>query len=78
MAPQLIGLFRSAGFQFVSLAEAESDPYYRDRLHPELPPKPSGLDAAALARGIIGSQRTDYASQLAAICSSAGPTATTP
>jgi peptidoglycan/xylan/chitin deacetylase (PgdA/CDA1 family) len=78
MAPQLIALFRTAGFRFVTLPEAESDPYYSDRLHPDLPPGPSGLDARASARGIGLPGRTDYGAKLAAICSQAGPTETTP
>ena len=78
MLPQLIGVFRSAGFRFVSLPAAESDPYYAYRVHPELPAQPKGLDAAAIAQGLKLPNRTDYASELAAICPSGGPTTTVP
>ena len=77
MLPGLIGLFHSAGFRFVSLPAAESDSYYASRVDPERPAKPSGLDAAAIARGIKLEPRTDYASELAAMCP-AGVPLTTP
>ena len=78
MLPKLIALFRSAGFRFVSLPAAESDPYYAYRLHPGLPAQPSGLDAAAIAHGVKIPHRTDYGSALASICSASGPTTTNP
>lgn len=78
MLPQLIGLFRSEGFRFVTLPTAERDPYYAYRLHPGLPAQPSGLDAAAIANGISMPRRTDYASELAAICPATGATGTAP
>ena len=78
MLPQLIGLFRSAGFRFVSLPAAERDPYYAYRLHPELPAQPSGLDATAIAQGLKIPPRTDYGTELAAICAGTGPTTTIP
>lgn len=68
MLPQLIGIFRSAGFRFVSLPVAESDPYYASRVHPELPARPAGLENLARARGVALPPRTDYGAQLAAIC----------
>ena len=78
MLPQLIGLFRSEGFRFVTLPGAEKDPYYAYRLHPALPAQPSGLDAAAIAQGIRMPPRTDYGSELAAICPATGRTPTVP
>lgn len=78
MLPQLIGVFRSAGFRFVSLPAAESDPYYAYRVHPGLPAQPSGLEAAANAQGMRIPHRTDFGSELAAICPASGPTTTVP
>lgn len=77
MLPRLIALYRSAGFRFVSLAEAESDPAYADQVRPELPAEPKGLENKATARGMRLPDRKDYSAELAAICSG-GPAAPTP
>lgn len=77
MLPRLIKLYRSAGFRFVSLAEAESDPAYADQLRPELPAEPKGLENKATARGMRVPERKDYSAELAAICPG-GPAAPTP
>lgn len=76
MLPQLIDLLRSAGFRFVSLPVAESDPYYNDRTHPDLPAGPAGLVNHAFAAGIKLPPHPDYGTQLAAMCPVAGSTAT--
>ena len=78
MLPRLIELYRSAGFRFVSLSDAERDPYYADRVHPELPAQPNGLEDRALARGLKLPARTNYAAELAAICPGGGSTTTNP
>jgi peptidoglycan-N-acetylglucosamine deacetylase len=78
MLPQLIGVFRSAGFRFVAMPVAESDPYYADRVHPERPAGPAGLVNHALAAGIKLPPHTDYAAKLAAMCPLAGPATTNP
>lgn len=78
MLPQLIEVFRSAGFRFVSLPAAESDPYYKDRVHPGLPAGPAGLVNHALAVGIKLPPHADYAAKLAGMCPVAGPTTTMP
>jgi peptidoglycan/xylan/chitin deacetylase (PgdA/CDA1 family) len=68
MAPQLIKLFRSAGFRFVSLPVAERDPYYKDRVDPALPPGPAGLVNHAFAAGLKLPPHQDYAARLDAMC----------
>lgn len=78
MAPQLIKLFRSAGFRFVSLPVAESDPFYKDRINPALPAGPAGLVNHAFAAGIKPPPYPGYADKLAAMCPAAAPTATNP
>jgi peptidoglycan/xylan/chitin deacetylase (PgdA/CDA1 family) len=78
MLPRLIALFRSAGFRFVSLPVAESDPYYNDRIHPDLPAGPAGLVNHAFAAGIKLPPYPDYAARLAAMCPQSEPTATNP
>lgn len=77
MLPRLIELYRSAGYRFVSLPEAESDPYYADQVNPSQPAQPEGLEYKAIARNIPLPQRTDYSKELNAICPG-GPTATNP
>jgi hypothetical protein len=77
MLPRLIQLYRSAGFRFVSLADAERDPVYADQVRPELPPEEKGLENKAIKRGIELPARTDYSAELAAICPG-GPTAPSP
>ena len=78
MLPQLIKLFRTAGFRFVSLPVAESDPFYKDRIHPELAAGPAGIVNHAFAAGIKPPPYPDNAAKLAAICPVVGPTTTNP
>lgn len=78
MLPQLIDVFRSAGFRFVSLPVAESDPYYRDRVDPSRAAGPAGLVNHAFAAGIKLPPHNDYAAKLGAMCPAAGQTATSP
>jgi peptidoglycan/xylan/chitin deacetylase (PgdA/CDA1 family) len=78
MLPQLIALFRAAGFRFVRLPHAERDPYYRDRVQPQLSAGPAGLVDHALAAGLRLPDRTDYANKLAALCQSGAAAPTVP
>ena len=68
MLPQLLRLYRDAGFEFVSLRQAESDPAYREEVDPSLPAQPRGLEGKAQARGIPLPPRTNYAPLLEKIC----------
>ena len=68
MLPQMLALYRGAGFQFVSLSEAERDSAYREDVNPALPAQPRGLEGKALALGLTLPQRTDYAPLLERIC----------
>jgi len=77
MLPQLISLYRSAGFRFARLADAERDPAYADQQRPDLAAEPKGLEGKAIARGIVLPARTDFAPALTAICPE-GPTAPSP
>ena len=52
MMPQLIALYREKGYRFVSIDEAERDPYYASEVNPELVPQPQGLNGAVAARGL--------------------------
>lgn len=68
MMPRLVELYRSEGFRFVSLAEAQVDPSYSDQMNPGLPPEPQGLEGKAAAKGIPLPPRTDYAATLGDMC----------
>ena len=78
MLPRLVALYRSEGFRFVTLSEAERDPAYREAADPSLPAGPQGLEGRAGARGIALPARTDFASRLAAACPVEGAGGATP
>lgn len=67
MMPRLIQLYRDAGFRFVPLARAESDPAYRAFTDPSLAPPPSPQEIAA-AKGVKLMRTTDYGATLDAMC----------
>ena len=67
MMPQLIDLYRSAGFRFVSLPQAESDPAYRGFTDPRLP-APRLPQELARAKGVSLMRTTDYAAKLESMC----------
>ncbi len=52
MLPRLLSLYSANGFRFVSLPEAEADPFYRTDVRLDLPATPGGLEAAVAARGL--------------------------
>jgi lysophospholipase L1-like esterase len=47
MLPQLLDLYRSRGFQFITLPEAERDQFYREDTDLNLPPSPDTLEGVA-------------------------------
>jgi peptidoglycan/xylan/chitin deacetylase (PgdA/CDA1 family) len=55
MLPRLLELYRSRGFTFISLAEAESDEFYRNDLDLSLSPNPDDLEQAMKARHLTPS-----------------------
>src|SRR5437763_1439030 len=50
--PRLLEVYRSAGFQFVTLEEAENDDFYRNDTDLRLPVSPDGLEQVMSARGL--------------------------
>ena len=52
MLPRLLDLYRSKGFTFVTLKEAENDPFYASSIDPSLPDQPDSLEGAMHARGL--------------------------
>ena len=73
MLPQLLALYREAGFSFVSLKEAEHDRVYREDVDPRLPPRESSLDGRASLRRLPHPAVTDFAAKLASICPAPSP-----
>ncbi len=52
LLPQLLKAYKEAGFRFVSLQQAESNPFYANDLDLSLPGEPDSLEAAAKAKGV--------------------------
>ena len=52
MLPRLLEVYRSAGFQFVTLEEAENDDFYRNDTDLRLPVSPDSLEQVMSARGL--------------------------
>lgn len=50
MLPKLLDLYLSRGVKFITLPEAERDPFYRVETNPHLPAAPEDLEAAMLKR----------------------------
>jgi peptidoglycan/xylan/chitin deacetylase (PgdA/CDA1 family) len=67
MMPQVLRIYRDAGFQFVSLADAERDPAYRNYTDLSLPP-PATRAEAARQKGVRLPAPPDYSAKINAIC----------
>jgi len=67
MMPRLLDLYRTAGFRFVSLPQAESDPAYRGFTDLRLPAPPSPQELAK-AKGVMLMRTTDYSAKLESMC----------
>jgi hypothetical protein len=67
MMPQVIELYRKAGFHFVSLSDAERDPVYRNYIDPRLPPPPARAELAK-QRGVTLPASADHSAELDRIC----------
>jgi hypothetical protein len=68
MLPRLLDLYRSKGFEFVSLPEAERDDFYRSSIDLTLPAEPDMLEQVMRARHLELPTRTDFAPQLESVC----------
>jgi lysophospholipase L1-like esterase len=68
MLPRLLQLYRSKGFGFVTLGEAERDEFYRNSTDLNLPPGPDMLEGAAAARQQALPTRTNFAAQVDSVC----------
>jgi peptidoglycan-N-acetylglucosamine deacetylase len=52
MLPRLLKLYRDKGFTFISIQDAENDPFYANAIDPSLPDHPDSLEGAMQARGL--------------------------
>jgi peptidoglycan/xylan/chitin deacetylase (PgdA/CDA1 family) len=52
MLPRLLDLYKQKGFIFITLEEAEKDPFYSSSVDPSLPASPDLLESAMQARGL--------------------------
>jgi peptidoglycan/xylan/chitin deacetylase (PgdA/CDA1 family) len=68
MMPRLLELYRTGGFRFVSLQDAQRDPVYATVNNPALPAGPRGLEEAAATRNLPLPPRTDFAPALERAC----------
>lgn len=68
MLPRLIQLYQDRGFSFVTLQNAEKDPFYSSYLDPSLPAGPNSLEAALAAKGLQVPPSPKIAVDLNSIC----------
>jgi peptidoglycan-N-acetylglucosamine deacetylase len=66
--PKLLALYRAKGFKFVSLEQAESDPYYKAIRDPGEPAGSTGLEEDLSKRPDPIPKRTDYGPYLKDVC----------
>jgi len=59
MLPRLLELYRSRGFQFITLDQAERDDFYREDTDLRLPPAPDMLEGLAAERHVPMSPRPE-------------------
>jgi peptidoglycan-N-acetylglucosamine deacetylase len=68
MLPRLLKLYRDKGFRFISLQEAEKDPFYKNDLDLSLPPVPDTLEEAMHVRNLVLPARPKPTVDLDATC----------
>lgn len=68
MLPRLLALYKSKGFSFVTLQEAEKDPFYRGSMDPKLALPPDMLEVAMKAKGLPLPQRAKPSVDVNTLC----------
>ncbi|MGN6376132.1 MAG: GDSL-type esterase/lipase family protein [Sphingomonas sp.] len=68
LLPQLLAFYKAQGVRFVSLADAESDPFYSGDVHPAQGTHPATLEAVAAAKGISLPPSPALPADLGSIC----------
>jgi lysophospholipase L1-like esterase len=68
MLPELLIVYRARGFNFVSLPEAEQDPWYQPEIDPRLPSATDTLEGTMAARHLAAPSHATPAVQFDTIC----------
>jgi peptidoglycan-N-acetylglucosamine deacetylase len=68
MLPRLLKMYREKGFSFVTLEEAEKDPFYKSSVNPSLPDQPDGLEGAMGAKGLAMPAMPKMSLDVNAVC----------
>jgi peptidoglycan/xylan/chitin deacetylase (PgdA/CDA1 family) len=68
MLPRLLKLYRDKGFSFISLQDAEKDPFYKNDLDLSLPPVPDTLEEAMRTHNLALPPRPAPTVDLNTIC----------
>jgi hypothetical protein len=68
MFARVLGVYREAGFQFTTLAQAQSDPIYASDVDPSRLAGPMNLEQRAGPRGLPIPPRTNRVPMLNAVC----------
>jgi peptidoglycan/xylan/chitin deacetylase (PgdA/CDA1 family) len=68
MLPRLLKLYEAHGFTFVSLEDAEKDPFYKYDVDPKLLPGPDTLEGAMFEKHLPLPKKKDYSAELAGMC----------
>jgi peptidoglycan/xylan/chitin deacetylase (PgdA/CDA1 family) len=68
MLPRLLATYKHHGIVFVSLHDAEQDPFYKYDLDPKILPGPDMLEQAMAEKHLPLPKQIDYSKRLEAIC----------
>ena len=68
MLPRLLKLYRNRGFNFVTLQQAEADPFYKNDLDLVLSPAPDSFEEAMIMRGLQMPSRPALSIDLDTLC----------
>ncbi len=68
MLPRLLKLYSDKGFTFITLDDAEKDPFYKSSVDPSLPDQPDSLEGAMQAKGMSLPPRPKLSLDLNSVC----------
>jgi peptidoglycan/xylan/chitin deacetylase (PgdA/CDA1 family) len=68
MLPRLLKMYREKGFSFITLEEAEKDPFYKSSVNPSLPYQPDSLEGAMAAQRLKMPERPRMSLDVNGVC----------
>ncbi|HEX4005712.1 MAG TPA: polysaccharide deacetylase family protein [Acidobacteriaceae bacterium] len=68
MLPRLLEQYKRRGFSFISLNDAERDPFYKYDTDPKLLPGPDTLEGAMMEKKLPLPKHEDFSAKLNAVC----------